>query len=452
MPNVVIIGGGITGLAAAWELQQQGVDYVLLESSGRLGGKIVTERADGFIIEGAADSFLVNKPWAWQLCQEIGLGDQLIGTNDAQRNVYVLYGGKLHLFPPGLKLIVPTDPDGLLASDLLSDEGKRRMLAEVAIPPRVETGDESLASFVRRRFGSEALEVFGQPLLAGIYVGNPEVLSMQATFPGYLSLEQKYGSVIRGTLEAKPPALPPNAPATAFVSLRYGIQQLIEGLQAKLADHVRLNQAVTRIDADRTIYTSTNQKFKPDAVIITSAAHTAHKLVQHLAPQLGQALGKVRTVSSATISLGYRSEDLPRPLDGFGFVVAGTEKSHLLASTWSSTKLAGRAPGGYVLLRVFVGGHRQESDVSLSDEEMVALARAELKKLMEIEAAPVISRVFRWRDANTQYEVGHLERVAQYKAMCPAWLTLVGSPYGGVGIPDCVRQGREAAKNIQLKQ
>ena len=413
-----------------------------------MGGKIITERAEGFIIEGAADSFPVDKPWAWQLCQEIGLGDDLIGTNDAQRNVYVLYGGKLHLFPRGLKLIVPTDPDGLLESDLLSEAGKRRMLAEATIPPRVETGDESLASFVRRRFGDEALEVFGQPLLAGIYVGNPEVLSMQATFPGYLNLEQKYGSVIRGTLEAKPPALPPNAPTTAFASLRHGMQQMVEGLQAKLSDHVQLNQAVTRIDSDRTIYTSTNQKFKPNAIIMTTAARTAHKLVQHISPQVGEALGKVKTVSSATISLGYRTEDLPRPLDGFGFVVAGTENSHLLASTWSSTKLSGRAPAGHVLLRVFVGGHRQESDVALSDEELIALARAELKTLLDIKAAPVISRIFRWRDANTQYEVGHLERVAEYRAACPPWLTLVGSPYGGVGIPDCVRQGREAAINI----
>ena len=172
MSRVIIIGGGITGLAAAWELQQQGIDTVLLESTNRLGGKIVTERAEGFIIEAGADSFLTQKPWAWQLCHEIGLEDSLIPTNEAQRNVYIYHEGRLQLFPRGMRLIVPVDPDGLLESALLTDEGKRRMLAEVDIPARIETGDESLASFVERRFGHEALTVFGESLLAGIHVAD----------------------------------------------------------------------------------------------------------------------------------------------------------------------------------------------------------------------------------------------------------------------------------------
>jgi oxygen-dependent protoporphyrinogen oxidase len=448
MTQVAIIGGGITGLAAAWELHQQGLDFVLLESAEKLGGKIKTERVDGFIIEGAADSFLATKPWAWQLCREIGLGDQLIGTNDYSRNVYVLYNGKLQLFPRGMRLLVPTDPDGLLESDLLSPEGKQRMLAETEVSVRDTDEDESLGSFVRRRFGQEALEVFGQPLLAGIYTGDPEVLSMQATFPNYLALEKKYGSVIRGTQEAVAPPLPPEIPQTAFISLRNGLYQLIEGLQARLAEHIHLNCGVTRIDSDRTIYTTTGGYFKPDAILLTTPAATAQRLVQTAAPALASELAKVRTVSSATVVMGFRSEAVTRPLDGFGFVVAGTEDSHLLASTWHSTKIDGRAPAGQVLLRVFVGGHRQESDVFLPDEELIALARREIQPLLGIEAPPVITRIFRWVDANTQYEVGHLGRVAHLRELAPAWLTLAGSPYAGVGIPDCVRQGRDAAKAI----
>ncbi len=450
--NVVIIGGGITGLAAAWELQKQGIEYTLLEASDRLGGKIVTERVDGFIIEGGADSFLAQKPWAWQLCREIGLSDRLIGTNDQKRNVYILRGGELHLMPRGMRLLVPTDPDGLMESVLLSEEGKRQMLGETEVPPRVETGDESLASFVRRRFGQEALDVFGEPLLAGIYTGNPETLSMEATFPNYLTLERSYGSVTRGTLNAPPPKAGPDTPATAFVSLKGGMFEMIEGLQAALTGDIRLGQKVTRIEVSEpnkpAVHLASGEVLRPDAVILTVPARVAHGLVGEFVPELSQALQEVRTLSSATISLGFKESDLPRPLDGFGFVVAGNEPTHLLASTWSSTKLAGRAPEGYVLLRVFIGGHRCESDVNRSDEELIGLARAELKKVLGIQAAPVISRIFRWHNANTQYEVGHAQRVAAFKALCPPCLHLTGSTYGGVGIPDCVRQGRETARQV----
>lgn len=449
MTRVVIVGGGITGLAAAWELQQQGVEYTLLEASDRLGGKIFTERTeDGFVIEAAADSFMTQKPWAWQLCREIGLSDRMIGTNDHQRNVYVLKGGKLHLMPRGLRLIVPTDPDGLLESSLLSEEGKSRMLAETEVAPRSETGDESLASFVRRRFGQEALDVFGEPLLAGIYTGDPETLSMQATFPNYLNMERAHGSLIQATKNIVPVPPAPDTPKTMFVSLKSGMLELIEGLRAVLTGEIRLNVGVTRIEPNGTLHTTSGERLTPDAVILTLPARAASRLLGEVVPELLEGLGQIRTVSSGTVTFGYRENELPAPLDGFGFVVASNEPTHLRACTWSSTKLSGRAPEGFALLRVFIGGHRCETDVALTDAELIALACAELQKVMGIEAEPVLSRVFRWTDANTQYDVGHLERVARLKALCPPWLSLTGSPYGGVGIPDCVRQGRETARQV----
>jgi oxygen-dependent protoporphyrinogen oxidase len=446
MKPVVIVGGGITGLAAAWELQRQGCDYILLEASGRLGGKIVTERADGFIIEGAADSFLTTKPAAWQLCREIELADRLIGTNDARRNVYVLKDGQLHLIPRGLRLLVPTDPEALLESTLFSDEGKRQMLAETVVPPRPESGDESLGSFVRRRFGPEALDVLGEPLLAGIYTGDPETLSMAATFPNYLALERQFGSVTQGTLET--PAAPPDPelPQTAFVSLRNGMQELIEGLQAALTGPVRLNAAVEGIDENGVIRLAGGEKIATSAVILTIPAGSAAPLLSDNNPQLALELARMRTISSATVTFGYKENELPGPLDGFGFVVARNEPTRLLASTWSSAKLPGRAPAGSALLRVFLGGHRGEDDAFLPDAELVALARTELRQVMGIEATPVIRRIFRWHSANPQYEVGHLAWFTRVQDLSPAWLQLAGASYGGVGIPDCVRQGREKAR------
>ena len=448
MSRVVIIGGGITGLAAAWELQQQGIDYLLLESSGRLGGKIMTERADGFIIEAAADSFITQKSDGWRLCHEIGLAARLLPTNDDRRQTFVLRGGKLHPMPAGMRLLVPTDRAAIEGSDLLSEDGKRQLLAESAVPPRSITGDESLASFVRRRFGEEVLEVLGEPLLAGIYTGDPARLSMEASFPNYLKLEQSYGSLTAGTLQAPAAAPDPLAPSSVFVSLKSGMAELIEGLQTVLAGEIRFHQTVTAIEPDGRVRLATGESLRAEAVILTSPAPVTARLLTGLVSPLSRELGAMRLSSTGTVSLGYKTDDLPQPLTGFGFVVASREPTHLRACTFNSTKLAGRAPDGYSLLRVFLGGHRAPHDLTLPDPDLVSLARAELRNIMGIKAEPVISRVYRWQNANHQYEVGHVARVAHFQSLCPPWLRLAGSPYGGVGIPDCIRQGRTAARQL----
>lgn len=450
MKPVVIVGGGITGLAAAWELQQQGVPYLLLEASGRLGGKIQTERAEGFIIEGAADSFLAVKPWAWRLCREIGLGDHLIGTNDHLRKTYILKDGRLHLMPDGLRLVVPTGPTGILESDLFSEAGKQRLLDEPNIPGGYSGADESLASFVRRRFGDEALKVLGEPLMAGIHTADPEILSMQASYPDYLEKERVYGNVTVPTREATVQPAPrlPGQPTTIFVSLKNGVYELIEGLAGRLGDSIQLNCPVERIDEDKFVYLASGEKIAAQAVILTTPTAQASRLLAGISPRLANNLEAIPALSSATVSFGYREADLPGPLDGFGFVVAANEPTHLLASTWSSTKLPGRAPAGHALLRVFFGGHRHEADIDLADTNLIALARTELRRVMGIEAEPVIERVFRWRQANPQYRVGHLERLEQLRQHRPVWLRLVGSPYEGIGIPACVKQGREAAQSL----
>jgi oxygen-dependent protoporphyrinogen oxidase len=322
------------------------------------------------------------------------------------------------------------------------------MLAEVDIPPRTESGDESLASFVERRFGIEALEVFGESLLAGIHVADPKALSIQATFPNYVQLEREHGSLIRGMKASTPTSPAPDTPKTAFVSPPQGMIQLIETLQARLTGDVRIGQAVARIGTDRTIHITNGDTFKADALIVTTPAQPASQTLSDAAPELSAALAQLKTVSSGTVSLGYRTDQLEHDLDGFGFVIPHSEPTRIRASTWSSTKLTGRAPEGYALIRVFFGGFGREQDVNLPDDQLIALARSDLKQIMGISTEPVISQIFRWRNASPQYEVGHIERIAHARTLTPEWLILAGCAYDGVGIPDCVRQGREAARQV----
>jgi oxygen-dependent protoporphyrinogen oxidase len=447
MKPVVIVGGGISGLSAAWELQQQDVPYIVLEASGRLGGKIITEHTpQGFVLEGAADSFLTAKPWAAQLCQELGLEEHLIPTNPHRKAVYVLRDGRLHPMPPGLRLLVPTDPAGLMHSELLSDEGKWRMLSETEAPVRQQTGDESLASFVRRRFGQEALDVFGEPLLSGIYTADPEQLSIEATFPQYPAFERKYGSVIRGTIETSASYTSASA-SSAFVSLNSGVHEIIDALQNRLTGEVRLESPVRAILPDKTVVLQNRVSLEASAVILAIPAKAAAPLVQESAPEVALELSRFKAISSAVVWLGYPSAQVSHPLDGYGFVVVASEPTSVRAGTWSSTKLAGRAPDGHVLIRFFFGGHRHESDVFRPDEELLQMAQQEAARLLGIEAAPELRRVFRWLESSPLYEVNHLRRLEWIEQRRPGWLQLCGASYRGVGIPDCVRQGREAARN-----
>jgi oxygen-dependent protoporphyrinogen oxidase len=226
------------------------------------------------------------------------------------------------------------------------------------------------------------------------------------------------------------------------------MSELIDVLHSKLTGEVRIGQGITRIDPDGTVYTTTGEVIATEAVILTVTAPVASELLAQSVPELSRSFQELHTTSTGTISFGYKTDELPRPLDGFGFVVSAKEPTHLQACTWSSTKMSGRAPEGYSLLRVFVGGHRHPEDMALSDDELIALGRAELRKIMGITAEPVVTQVFRWNEANPQYEVGHLERVTKIKSQAPSWLHLAGAPYGGVGIPDCIRQGRTAATEI----
>lgn len=445
---VAIVGGGITGLSAAWELQRRAMPYIVLESANRLGGKLQTAQIDGFQVEWAADSFLTSNPHAAQLCAEIGLLPDLVPTNQIQRTVYIYTGGRLHPFPRGMRLIVPVEPAGLLESDLLSEQGKQRMLSEVDIPARSQIGDESLASFIERRFGREALQIFGEPLMSGIHVADPNLLSIDATFPQYPQMERTHGSVTAGMRATPPPGRLPGVPASLFVSPKAGMHSLITTLTEHLTGHVRTATRVIEVRDDRTVVLSTGEHIRTAGVIVATPARAAADMVRGSFPTIAAQLDDFTVASSAVISLAFPLIDVPLPLDGYGVVIPRREQTAITACTWSSTKLPGCAPAGYALLRVFVGGHGRVRQTDVPDDEMLRLARADLAAMLHITAPPVLERVHRFTDANPQYLVGHRERVAHLDATLPPWLRLAGCAYSGVGVPDCVRQGRSAAGTV----
>lgn len=457
--RAVVVGGGIAGLTAAYRLHRQAPDLTvtLVESSPRLGGKILTEHPDGLVIEAGPDSFLSAKPAATQLCEELGLGDDLVGTSEAGGGTYILRDGRLEPLPEGISGLVPTRARPLLRSGLLSTRAKLRLGLEVVVPPRRGAGDESVAAFVRRRFGVEAYERMAQPLLSGIYAGDAEQLSLLATFPRLRESERTHGSLIRGMLAQRRAAAPrPAGPAaprrSAFLSLRRGLAELTDTLADALdgAD-VRTGLAATAVawrgDGRWALHLADGSVLAADALLLATPAWASADLLDELAAALAATLRGIPYTSTATITLAYRRADLGDLGAGRGFVIPRVEDRELTAVTWVTSKFPGRAPEDLALVRGFVGRAGREGAVALDDDDLVARMRRELREILGLGAEPVLARVYRWPRALPQYTLGHLERVAaieRHVAELPG-LELLGSAYRGVGIPDCIQSGSDAA-------
>jgi oxygen-dependent protoporphyrinogen oxidase len=460
--HVVIVGGGIAGLSTAYALQKQAeaaglpLRLTLVEADNRLGGKIITRRRDGFVIEGGPDSFITQKPEAVALCRELGLGDQLIGTSEAARRVLIVQRRRLLEMPEGVRLVVPTRLWPFAVSPLISWPGKLRMAMDLFIPPRTDDGDESLADFLRRRLGQEALEKLGEPMMAGIHVADAERLSLLATFPRFRDIEKKHGSLIMGMLAARrqAPSTRNGKRPSIFVTLRDGLDGLIEALTRAFRGEVMLGTRLVELrhrpagDPRFTLHCDDGRVLHADAVILASPARDSARLLAPW-PELAGELAQIRYLSTATLSLAFERAAFEHPLDGSGFVIPRRERRTMLACTWTSTKFAGRAPTDGVLLRAFIGGPDGEAAALADEADLVAAVREELAELMGVRAVPLFHELFRWPHANPQYDVGHLRRVDQIEQMAAAILPglfLTGSAYRGVGIPDCVAQGQQAAE------
>jgi protoporphyrinogen/coproporphyrinogen III oxidase len=449
--RAVVVGGGIAGLAAARRLEQvlPAAEVVLVERDFRLGGKIATERVDGFVVEQAPDSFLTRKARGVGLCEEVGLGDQLVGRRPEHERSFVRRGRELYPLPTGLTGMIPTDLDALEQSALLSPEGRARLAAEPDVPVAPSGGDESIASFATRRLGPEAYSAVVEPLMTGIYGGDGELLSLEATFPQLRVLELEHGSVLRG-LAAQPERaddLPP------FLSLRDGM----DGLAAAVVNGLERARIVTGVGVTRigrsagghVVELDDGSRIEADAVVAALPAFVVAELVAGLDAELAAAHAEIPYASSVVVTFGYRAGDVGEPLDGYGYVVPRTEGTDVLACTWTSQKWAGRAPEGAHLVRVYAGRYGGRDLTAETDADLLALARSELS-LLGLDSEPVLARVHRFALGMPQYTLGHGARIARIEAALAETprLAVAGAAYRGVGIPDCIASGEQAAESV----
>jgi oxygen-dependent protoporphyrinogen oxidase len=478
MKRIVIIGGGITGLAAAHRLVEcnrgsgKQLDLTMLEAGNRLGGIIHTRERDGFLLESGPDSFISEKPAALELAKRLGLESQLIQTNDQHRRSFIVRGRRLLPVPEGFHLLAPSRFWPFVKSDLFSWPGKARMALDLLLPRRDVNGerdadDESLAQFVRRRLGREALDRVAQPMVGGIYTADPERLSLRATMPHFLEMERDQRSLIRAlrkqnksaTLAGDSMSETSGARYSLFLSFERGMQTLVDQLSNKLSEvRIDLKTRVESLELDKSlnewqVRLGDGRVIDADAVCIAVPASVAANLLRESNAELAAELAAIPYASSATINLAYKRDDIPHPLNGFGFVVPFIEKRSLIACTFSSVKFAGRAPKGHVLLRAFVGGALQPEMFELSEEDLLSRLYSDLRDLLGIERAPLFAEVSKWERAMPQYHVGHLERVARIGARVASLpgLVLAGNAYSGPGVPDCIRSGETAAELIEAR-
>lgn len=441
---ITIIGAGITGLAAAYELARRQVPFRVVEASPRAGGLILTEHVDGFTIDAGPDSLLVQKPAALQLCTELGLAGRLIRSTPP-RTAFVLKRGRLHALPSPSVLGIPTTAAGLAGYDLLSWPARGRVALEPLMLRRPRR-DESVASFFRRRFGRAAVDLIAEPLLGGIHAGEIDRLSILSLFPRLVDAEHKPGKVLR-TLAHDAPA----PPEGLFRALRSGMGELVEALVARLPPGtLHLAARATSIERAGAGWrlTAGGQMLDSAAIIVTAPAHAAAPLLQAIDGTAARICETVPYVSTASVALGFRRADVSHPLAGSGFVVARRHnRMRLTACTWVSSKWEDRAPDGHVLLRAFVGGAHDPSAVDASERLLVDIAVRELTPVLGITGPPVLTRVYRWPIAGAQHNVGHRARmkglVERLRAL--PGLFVAGSGYDSIGIPDCVSYGRRAA-------
>jgi oxygen-dependent protoporphyrinogen oxidase len=456
-----VIGGGISGLAAAHRLVElnRDVDLSLFEASGRLGGVLTTLHENGFQVEQSADNFITTVPWGLDLCKRLGLGDQLVQTNPTHRRTFVVRRGRLHKLPDGFLMMAPTRLWPMAVTPILSPFGKLRAGFEYFLPACKDNSDESMAAFVRRRLGREVFERLVEPLVSAVYAADMEKLSLLATLPRFREMERKHGSLIRAMRRQKrargQSQTQSGARYSMFVTLRDGLSSLIDTLAAGLPEHaVHLNAPVERIELDgnrwRLWVSGQEGGSQFDGVILATPAHVAAGLLQSIEAELAASLGSIAHEGTAILSVAYRRDQIAHPLDGMGFVVPAIENSPILAGSFSSQKYVHRAPDGCELLRIFAGGARAPEMAQMDEGELEARLLPELGRLLGIRGDPIYKTSARWPGTMPQYHVGHVDLVERIRSRTVALpnLDIAGNAYEGVGIPTCIHSGEQAAQRL----
>lgn len=485
MKHVMVIGGGIAGLGAAYKFkraQDEGheVKFTLVEREPRLGGKIITEyvkdewagKGDGcFIVDGGPDCFLTEKPAAHRIAKLTGVFDQELPTDDSKKRTWILSKGRLHQLPDGVMMFAPTQFAPFMTTGLFSFPGKLRMGLDLLIPPKkrwpegesAKDHDETLKSFVVRRMGRECLDRLAEPLVGGVHASDPAMMSLAATFPRLLEMEQRYGSMIGGFVEASRKAAemrkkyPPAAgvkPRTFFTSFSRGMQTLTDAMAAGAGiDRIVLNQPVKSIARSNfgwQVFFADGSSRDVDAIVIATESWAAEPLMRPIDPEIAEALAAIPSTSSATVSLGFWANEVGIDMNAFGVLCPNIEGRSLMAATYSSSKWRGRAPAGKVLLRGFVGGPHNQHILHKRDDELVDIVQSELREILGVRGTPLFSRVYRWNKGMPQYILGHLDRVSliEQRSARIEGLALAGGSYRGVGLPNCIESGERAAAKI----
>jgi len=449
--QVIIVGGGIAGLSVAYELFRRGISFTVLEAGSRAGGVVLSEQVDGFTIDAGPDSLLVQKPEGIRLCKELGLEDRLVPTK-RPRLAYIQRGGKLHALPAASVLGIPTKWGPFVRTPLFSWPGKLRMAMELGIVRRADGDDESIGSFMERRFGTEAKEYLAEPLLAGIHAGDVDRLSIGALFPRFRDVERTYGSLLRG-FRKEQLRQPSRDDDGVFRSLTGGLSDLVNALVRTLPpESIRLRTPATAVSFNGSRYrvATAAAEIATDAVVLAAPAYATARIVRSFNPSIADLCDQVPYASTATVALAFSRGAIADPLNGSGFVVPRVERTGILAASWLSSKWPGRAPDDRVLMRTFIGGARDPQGFERDDDELVARSIEALRPLIGITGAPLFTRVYRWERASAQHEVGHLGRLARIEealARQPG-LFITGSGFRGVGIPDCVADGRATAAKV----
>jgi len=465
--RIAVIGGGISGLAAARRLVELRPDVTvfLVEANGRLGGVLQTERREGFLVEHAADNFITTPPWAIEFCRRLGCDDQLIATRAAHRRAFVVHQGTVKPIPAGFAVMAPSRIWPIVSTPILSLRGKLRMASEIFVNPRVADGSESLAAFVRRRFGREMYERLVQPLIAGIYTGDAEKLSLGATLPRFLQMEREHGSLIRAMWrQRQQQRLASKASGGArysqFVAPREGMSALVQAIVDQLSEvSILLDSPVERITPTSQggwqllVSGKNRQTLDVDGIVLATPAHHGAQLMQEVDPAMANEFSKINYGSCALVSLGFQREQIGHPLDGFGLVVPAIEGRKILSASFTSVKYTGRASKGSVLLRAFVGGACQSELVELDDEPLQRLVVKELTDLLAIRGQPTMCHVVRQVRAMPQYYVGHeqIVRRIEERAAALSNFALAGNALSGIGVPNCIHAGEKAAESLMLR-